>query len=312
MRLIPEIVADCGCALGESPLWHPGQRVLYWIDIPTGRLFRCDPAKDGYEELLRIDLIGGLAIQEQAGLLLLLSDGFMGVLGDGGLRKRKLLHRDQRGFRFNDAIADPRGRVFAGTMAYARKPHTLAGRIERKLRRALGVKPTSTKRAGNLYRFDPDGTATVVVHGVGRPNGMGFSPDRNTFYATDTMAQEVYGFDYDEETGTIANQRAVIRIPADDGHPDGLTVDAEGCLWCALMDSGCVTRFTSAGREIDRIQFPTNKLTSVMFGGEDYRDLYVTSASGDRGEIHGSAAGAVFRVRVATPGLPEYYSRIPF
>jgi len=311
MGLSPEIVADPGCELGESPLWHPGQNKLYWIDIPTGRLFCYDPDQDRYEEVFKTEIIGGLTIQHDEGLLLLLTDGFVGTFRDGRFSKSKMLHDGQRGFRFNDAIADPAGRVYTGTMAYTRKPHTIAGRISRKLRRGLGVPRSSKKRVGNLYRFDPNGNVSIVVHGVGRPNGMGFSPDRKTFYTTDTVAREIYAFDYDEETGAITNQRVAIRFSADGGQPDGLTVDAEGCVWSALIDSGCVTRFTSTGREIDRIQFPTNKLTSVMFGGVDKRDLYVTSAGGNRRDVYGHAAGAVFRIRVSTPGVSEYFSRIP-
>lgn len=308
----PEIIADPRCTLAESPLWHPAEGALYWIDIPTGRLFRSASSGDGCEELLQTEVLGGLAIQAPTGLLLLCGDGFIGLFEDGSLHERRALRHGQRGYRFNDALADPHGRVFAGTMAYARKPRGVVEKIARRLRRAAGVKPKSGRAPGNLYRFDPDGAVSVVVRGVGRPNGMGFSPDRRIFYATDTLAQQVFAFDYQEETGEIANQRPLIRIADSDGRPDGLTVDADGCLWCALMDGGCVVRFTATGREIDRIHFPTQRLTSVIFGGEDYRDLYVTSAGGDRRDIHGDVAGAVFRVRLTTPGLPEYRSRLPF
>ncbi len=45
----PELIADYACHTGENPLWHPMEKRLYWLDIPTGRLFRCDPA-DGPQE----------------------------------------------------------------------------------------------------------------------------------------------------------------------------------------------------------------------------------------------------------------------
>jgi D-xylonolactonase len=58
--------------------------------------------------------------------------------------------------RFNDVIADPAGRVYAGTIGTSRE-------------------------SGGLYRVDLDGTVTKLFAGTGCANGMGFTPDGQHF-----------------------------------------------------------------------------------------------------------------------------------
>ena len=89
-----------------------------------------------------------------------------------------------------------------------------------------------------------------------------------------------------------------------------MTVDAEGCVWSARWDGGCLVRYTPDGKEERRISFPARKVSSAIFGGEDYRDLYVTTAGGQNKEQEGAGAGALFRVRPGVAGVPEFVSRI--
>ena len=81
--------------------------------------------------------------------------------------------------RFNDVIADPSGRVFAGT---------------------IGEHPK-----GGLYRLDLDGTITKMFDGTGCSNGMGFSPDTKTFYWTCSTTRRIFQFDFDAESGALSN-----------------------------------------------------------------------------------------------------------
>jgi D-xylonolactonase len=194
---------------------------------------------------------------------------------------------DERETRFNDVIADPAGRVFCGTMA-------------------------APDHLGRLYRLDPDGTLTKVLDGIGTSNGMGFTLDRRQMYYTDTRKHEIYLFDYEQSTGQISNQRVFVRVPADEseGHPDGMTVDAEGYVWSARWDGGCLVRYTPDGIEDRRIAFPARKVSSVIFGGSDYADMYVTTAGGQDKAREGQGAGALFRLRMQIKGLPEFQSRI--
>lgn len=286
----PELIADYRCVTGESPIWHPDEERLYWLDIPKGRMFRYHPASGLHEEVYQGDVVGGLTIQSDGALLLFMARGAVKIWRDGELTTVIDQIPDERESRFNDVIADPAGRVFCGTM------------------------PTR-ERLGRLYRLDPDGGLTRLLDGIGCSNGMGFTLNRKRIYYTDTRKGEIYLFDYDQETGAIANQRVFVRVPkgAGEGGPDGMTVDAEGYIWGARWGGACVVRYAPDGTEDRRIKFPAEKVSSVIFGGKDYTDLYVTTAGGNNKLQDGAGAGALFRVRLAPEGirgLPEFRSRI--
>jgi D-xylonolactonase len=192
----------------------------------------------------------------------------------------------ERESRFNDVIADPAGRVFCGTM------------------------PTP-QGLGRLYRLDLDGSVHVILENIGTSNGIGFTLDRRSMYYTDSAQGEVYRFDYDLDTGALSNQQVLIRVPEENGRPDGLTVDAEGHIWSARWDGSAVYRFTPDGLQEQRIDIPARKVSSVTFGGDALSDLYVTTAL-DKGTraTEGEGAGALFRLRPGVRGLPEFLSRI--
>ncbi len=282
-----ELIADYACITGEGPLWHPGERRLYWLDIPAGRIFRYDPASGHHEECYRGAPVGGFTIQADGSLLLFMERGAIKIWREGVLTTVVEEIPDERETRFNDVIADPAGRVFCGTM------------------------PTQD-RLGRLYRLDTDGTLTKLLEGIGCSNGMGFTLDRKGMYYTDSAKREIYLFDYDQATGTLSNQRLLVRTPDAEGEgiPDGMTVDAEGYIWSARWDGSCLVRYTPWGQEERRIRFPAKKVSSVTFGGADYTDMYITTAGGNRKETDGAAAGALFRLNLGIRGLPEFYSRI--
>ena len=187
--------------------------------------------------------------------------------------------------RYNDVIADPAGRVFCGILSEKFLP-------------------------GRLYRLDTDGKIIKVLENIGCPNGMGFTLDRKQMYFTDTVpAKTIYIFNYDKKTGNITNQRVFAKIASNDGGPDGMTVDAEGYVWSASWDGWALVRYTPQGVEERRIRFPA-KQVSITFGGDDLKDIYVTTAGGDNKKENGPGAGALFRLRLGIKGLPEFYSQI--
>jgi len=280
----PRIIADYRCVTGENPLWHPREKCLYWVDIPLGRLFRYFPAGDRHEICYEGHITGGFTIQADGALLLFLDKGTIRIWHNGFIRTVLEGIPEESGGRFNDVIADPRGRVFCGTI---RAPEP-----------------------GALYRLNTDGKLDKVLDGVGCSNGLGFSPDRKFLYYTDSPRREIYRFDYEEDTGRISNRQVLIRTAEKDGVPDGLTVDAEGYIWSAFWGGGCLARFSPAGAECRRILFPASKVSSVTFGGDDYTDMYVTTAGGDKRESEGPGAGALFHLTAGVRGLPEFHSSI--
>ncbi|MBN1875401.1 MAG: SMP-30/gluconolactonase/LRE family protein [Anaerolineae bacterium] len=281
----PELIADYNCTVGEGPLWHSDEKCLYWVDIPNGRLFRYDPATGHHEQCHEGRPIGGFTIQENGDLLCFMDKGTVGLWHKG---KMEIVIEEipaESNTRFNDVIADPAGRVFCGTMA-------------------------TPERAAHLYRLDPDGTLTELLGGIGVSNGMGFTPDRKGLYYTDTRPHEIYLFDYDEHTGVISHQRIFAKVPDGEGGPDGMTVDAEGYVWSARWDGGCLVRYAPDGTEVQRVRFPARKVSCVTFGGEDYTDMYITTANINGKEIEGPGAGALFRINLGIQGVPEFRSKL--
>lgn len=281
----PELIADYQCHNAENPLWHPFEQRLYWTDIPTGRLFRYDPASKTSEQIYSGEPVGGFTIQADGSLLLFKTRGTIELWQEGKITTVIAEIPEERESRFNDAIADPNGRVFCGTM------------------------PTP-ERQGRLYRLDSDLSLKVMREGVEVSNGMGFTSDRKLFYHTDSDKREIYLFDYDESSGNLSNQRVFITTPVSEGVPDGMTVDASGYIWSARWNGGHLFRYSPDGMEVLRVPFPARKVTSVTFGGTDYTDIYVTTAGGDNRDEEGTGAGAVFRLNLGIQGVPEFLSRI--
>lgn len=284
----PELIADYRCATGEGPLWHPMESRVYWADIPRGRLFRCDPYSRRHETVFEGRVVGGFTIQADGSLLLFMDDCAVAVLRNGELDFVLDGIPEQRGNRFNDVIADPRGRVFCGTM------------------------PHPDGRPATLYRMDTDGALTTVLDGVGLSNGMGFAVDQTAMYHTDSPARTIHKYDYDAETGELSNRRVFVRTPedADGSIPDGMTVDAADCVWSARWDGSALYRYAPNGDEIARVAFPARKVSSAIFGGRDLADMYVTTAGGEDKPNEGVGAGALFRLNAGARGKPEFLSRV--
>ena len=283
--MVPELMADYRCETGEGPLWHPMERQVYWSEIPRGRIFRLNPFSRRHEQIYEGRIVGGYTIQSDGSLLLFMDRGSVAVWRDGKLKYLVNEMEGETDNRFNDVAADPAGRVFCGTM------------------------PTDT-RSATLYRMDTDGSVTTVLEGVGLSNGIGFSPDQKQMYYTDSLARKIYIFDYDIDSGDITNQRVFVETPDDGSIPDGMTVDAEGYVWGARWDGSSLYRYNPDGEQVVQIQFPAKKVSSVIFGGVDLTDMYVTTAGGGNKAEEGPGAGGLFRLNVGIQGKPEFLSRV--
>ena len=96
-----------------------------------------------------------------------------------------------------------------------------------------------------------------------------------------------------------------------EGYPDGMTFDAEGCLWLAHWGGACISRYSRDGALLRRVALPTSHITNVCFGGAALNRLFVTSARAGLSAEQLAAeplAGAVFEVDpqgvTGLPGLP--------
>ena len=150
-----EMVANYHCRCGEGPLWDERRQVLFWTDIPAGRLFRYDRVSGRHEPIYQGEPAGGFTLQQDGSLLLFGADR-ISRMGDDGRVEVLIDGIDPEMDRFNDVIADPQGRVYAGTMA-------------------------DDPQRGGLYRVDIDGSVRCLFRGTGCSNGMWFTPDRRGF-----------------------------------------------------------------------------------------------------------------------------------
>ena len=277
-------IADVHAVLGEGPVWVASEQALYWVDIKGRKIFRL--GEDG--ELSQWPTpfrVGSIAPRVSGGFIAGTDEGIAQLdLKSGKLDL--LLNPEEAlpGNRFNDGKADREGRFWAGTMDDSER------------------RPT-----GSLYRVDVDRSVTTIDSGYRVTNGPAFGPDGRTMYESDSSRQLTYAFDLDE-AGNATGRRNFIQFGKGDGYPDGMTVDAEGCLWIAFWDGWCVRRFSPSGDLLLKLDTPVQRPTSVAFGGEGLQTLFITSASRD---LQGTdldrqpLAGGLFAVRVGVSGIAE-------
>jgi D-xylonolactonase len=251
-----DCIADVHAVLGEGPVWVEREAALYWVDIPEAQLFRWSEA-EGVRTLNPIVNLCSLAPRASGGFIGAGYDGFFEIEPGASLRLIGNPEPDLDTNRFNDGKVDRQGRFWAGTM-------------DRNERQA----------SGSLYRLDPDLNWTRIDSGYRVTNGPAFSLDGRTLYHTDSALQRVYAFDLAAD-GSVSNRRVHLQFGEGEGYPDGMTVDADDCLWIAFWDGWCVRRFSPAGERLAELKVPAQRPTSVAFGGADYDQLFITTASRD-------------------------------
>jgi sugar lactone lactonase YvrE len=277
--VIVDVVLAGQARLAEGPVWDPRSSCLRWVDIQRGQVHRFDPASgvDTYFEVG--EDVGTVAVRAAGGLVIATTSGLYTCLDDGG--RKTLLHAvdtDPPGGRFNDGKADPWGRFWAGTIL------------------------DDPQGACALYRMDPDHSLHTVVTGVSCSNGLAWSPDGAVMYYIDTQTGGVDAFDHDASSGAVTGRRRIIDI--DRGHPDGMTVDADGCLWVALWDGWGLQRFAPDGRLLTTVEVPAQRVTSCAFGGPTLSTLYITTArTGLTDFSEQPSAGSLFAVEPGVTGL---------
>jgi sugar lactone lactonase YvrE len=279
-------VLDSKSELGEGTLWDPNEQVLWWVDIWGKAIHRFDPATGNDEVHIAPEYVGCVGLRRKGGLVVSLANGFYFFdprtgayehLGDP--------EADKPHTRFNDGKPDRQGRFWSGTVFEA-PPH-------------------QTEFIGALYRLDKDLSVHKMVEGIGSSNGLAFSPDSRTMYYGDSNRNLVWAWDFDPVTGDIENRRVFIDTATTGGSPDGATVDAEGCYWTTLPESGKVARYDPAGKLMRTIMMPTSIPTCCEFGGKDLDILYVTSAK--LRKLKDPMAGNLFALDVGAKGLTLPY-----
>ncbi|MGY1580310.1 SMP-30/gluconolactonase/LRE family protein [Streptomyces sp. MN13] len=272
-----EAAVRAEAALGEGPTWDAARGRLLWLDILGSRVHTYEPSTGRRTIRTTEQHVGAVKPRANGGLVLNLRDG-VGLLDPDGTF-RWLHHEPVPGRRANDAAVAPDGALWAGTMRYDEAPG-----------------------GGTLSRVSADGTVDVVLDDVAVSNGTGWSPDGRRMYYVDSPTRRVDVFDVDGPR--IGNRRPLTEIEEGAGFPDGLTVDADGCVWVALWDGGAIRRYTPAG-DLDRvIPLPTPRVTACAFGGPGLTDLYITTARVGLTAPH-PLSGSLLVIPGAGQGLPQ-------
>ncbi|HEY6644368.1 SMP-30/gluconolactonase/LRE family protein [Povalibacter sp.] len=260
------------CQLGEGLLWSARESAVYWVDIIGQRVHRYSLA-DGATKSWTMPQKTGWLVERRAkpGFIAGMQSGFVELTLDP-LMIRPIADPEPHlpDNRMNDCCVDHHGNIWAGTMDVP---------IE--------------KATGSLYRLDSAHQVTKHDSDYLVTNGPAFSPARDYMYHNDTGRGVVYRFDVAVD-GSIANKREFIRFREDWGVPDGMTVDAEGCLWIAHWGGSCVSRFTPDGERQRWITLPASQITNCMFAGDQLDRLFVTSAAD--GKPDEPLAGSLFEV----------------
>jgi sugar lactone lactonase YvrE len=285
-----ELVLDIRTELGEGPLWDDRRQRLLFVDIMRGHVHECDP-QSGHDRVVEFPWpVGAVALYESGDWLLAAADGFYRAdPSTGAASLIAAVEADLPGNRMNDGYVDARGRFWAGTMGMHR-----------------------VRSAGTLYRLDADGSVYPMVTPVSTSNGIDWSLDNRTAYYIDTPTGRVDQFDFDLASGTLTNRRPLVEIPASDGSPDGLIVDAEGFIWVCLWKGAVVRRYAPDGQLAMVIPTPAAQTTKCAFGGPNLDELFITSAWTGLTDAERSAqplAGGVFRCRPGVKGrAPNRFS----
>jgi sugar lactone lactonase YvrE len=297
MRDEVRVAVASATLLGESPVWHPRERALYYADIPGHKLQRFEPASG---ELRHWDFgtdLASLAPRLDGTLLLAMRDGLWRFDPRTGERGRLAEPPyDPASERFNDGKCDPQGRFWVGTIYEPRDPALAA-----------------------LYRF-AKGNLTRQAEGFTVMNGLAWSPNGRTMHWSDTKTHTIYAADFDPVTGTPSGRRVFASFPGKQpgqsletygGRPDGAAMDVEGCYWVAMFEGQRLLRLSPEGEIVREVKLPVRCPTMPCFGGPDLKTLYVTTAREKRPAaelIEQPFAGCVLALAVDVPGLPVNFA----
>lgn len=251
--------------LGEGPVWDAETHTLWWIDITGQQIFQTDPLTGETRSTL---------LDAMPGSIYFAADQEMLFAGPRGIRLGAELlvpfEPEDLRVRANDGKVDPDGRIVVGTMGLDAEP---------------GL--------GSLFRIDvATGSCERLLDGLTISNGLAWTSDGTSMFHIDSPSQRVMRYSYPE----LGQGEVVVEIPTSIGTPDGMTIDAEGCLWVALWGGGAVHRYTPDGVLDAVVTVPARNVTCCTFGGTD--QLYITSARSD--EPDDDLGGSLF---VCSPGV---------
>jgi D-xylonolactonase len=277
----PKNVWDLHCELGEGPVWVDG--ALWFVDIKKQKIYRYEPSNGGRREWDAPEECGFILPADDGSFVAGLQSGLYRFDPESGAFDRIAeVEPDKPNNRLNDGTVDPSGRLWFGTMDNGEKD-----------------------KSGAFYRFQRGAVVPTGLAGIAITNGPCLSPDGRILYFVDTLGGTIEAADVAED-GSLSDARPFVRIDPKEGHPDGPTIDSEGCVWISLYAGWEARRYSPQGELVGSVRFPVSNITKIAFGGDDLRTVYATTARQllrpDQIERQ-PQIGDLFEFRVDVPGV---------
>jgi sugar lactone lactonase YvrE len=281
----PRLLWDLEADLGEGPVWVGGDAALWFVDIKRRKIHRFDPESGNKRSWDSPEQVGFVLPAQSGGFVAGLQSGLHHFdPASGAFTLIVEVDPHLRDNRLNDGAVDPKGRIWFGTMDNSERA-----------------------KSGAFYCFDGGELKRTQLTGIAITNGPAVSPQGDRLYWVDTLAGTISACDIAAD-GELGPSQEIVRIPAAEGHPDGPTVDAEGCIWISLYSGWEVRRYSPDGELLERVRFPVSNITKIAFGGSDMRSAFATTA---RHLLRPDAleqqplAGGLFRFEPGVAGVPS-------
>ena len=280
----PKSIWPLAAELGEGPVWVERDKALWFVDIKLHKIHRFDPANGGKRSWDAPEQVGFIFPAERGGFVVGLQSGLFHFDERSGTFDLLVkVEQDKPDNRLNDGVVDPAGRLWFGTMDNGERGKT-----------------------GAFYCFVGGKLTRTKIDGIAITNGPAVSPDGRILYVVDTLKGTIDAAPILTD-GELGERRPFVRIDPKDGHPDGPTVDSEGCLWIGLYGGWAARRYSPSGQLLDTVRFPVANITKIAFGGPNLRDVYATTARqmltpeviAKQPQI-----GDLFHFRADVPGVP--------
>ena len=281
---MPRNVWPLAAELGEGPVWVERDRALWFVDIKKQQIHRYDPASGARRSWDAPEQVGFILPAERGGFVAGLQSGLYHFDDNSGAFDLIVkVDEDLPANRLNDGTVDPKGRIWFGTMDNQERD-----------------------RSGAFYCFANGKLTRTAIGNIAITNGPAVSPDGRILYVVDTLRGTIDAVDIDDD-GTLGERRSYVRIDPSEGHADGPTIDAEGCVWISLYAGWEARRYSPTGELIERVRFPVANITKIAFGGDDLRTVYATTARQllSREDIAKQPEiGDLFEFTADVPGVP--------
>jgi sugar lactone lactonase YvrE len=251
----PQSVWDIAAELGEGPVWVERDRALWFVDIKRQQIYRFDPHSGEKRSWDAPEQVGFVFPSDDGGFVAGLQSGLYRFDPDAGAFQLIVeVERALAGNRLNDGVVDPDGRLWFGTMDNGEK-----------------------RKSGAFYCFANGRLTRTALDNIAITNGPAVSPDGRLLYIVDTLKGTIDVADI-SENGSLGAPRPFVRVDPREGHPDGPTVDGEGCVWISLYAGWEARRYAPSGELLERVRFPVANITKIAFGGDDLRTAFATTA----------------------------------